>query len=168
MIEFIFSALLVPLLPSLADPAATHSQALKELQTRLNQAQLAPPITTAAESSPGELKLTTAAALPAISGRLFDWSKSSADLAVQQSIAVAVSAQSWRLTGLIETSGQYVGILNDGEKDHVVGVGSYLMDAYRVASLGNGRMILMPLDSQAGSAPLQLDLLPGNDSRGFQ
>ena len=168
MIEFIFSALLVPLLPALADPAVSHDLALKGLQARLNQAQLAQPGAVAAELLPSEPQPNTRLALPAISGRLFDWSKTSADATGQPSLAVGASAQSLRLTGLIETSGQYVGILNDGEKDHVVGVGSYVMDAYRVVSLGKRRMVLMPLDKQTGAAPLELGLLPGDDSRGFQ
>lgn len=168
MIEFIFSALLVPFLPALADPVVSHEQALKALQARLNQAQIAKPAAVAAELSPSASQLTTAPSLPVISGRLFAWSKSAADTELPSSVTTAVSAQSLRLKGLIETSGQYVGILNDGEKDHVVGVGSYVMDAYRVVSLGKRRMVLMPLDRQAGGAPLELGLLPGDESRGFQ
>jgi len=168
MIEFIFSALLVPLLPALADPAVSHDRALKALQARLNQAQLAQPAPVVAELSPSAPQLTVAPSLPVISGRLFAWSKGAADEGQQSPAAPAVSAQSLRLTGLIETSGQYVGILNDGEKDHVVGVGSYVMDTYRVVSLGKRRMVLMPLDHQAGGAPMELGLLPSDDSRGYQ
>lgn len=168
MIEIIFSALLVPLLPALTDPAISHGRALKELQARLNQAQLVLPADVATESLADESSRKNSLALPEISGRLFDWSRSSADAGGQPDMVVGVSAQSLRLTGLIETSGQYVGILNDGEKDYVVGVGSYVMDTHRVVSLGKRRMVLMPLDDQAGGAPLELELLPGDDSRGLQ
>lgn len=168
MIEFIFSALLVPLMPALADPAVSHDPALKDLRARLDQSQSAQPALVPVELLPSKPQPSTKLSLPAISGRLFDWTRNSADATGQPSMAVGASAQSLRLTGLIETSGQYVGILNDGEKDHVVGVGSYVMDAYRVVSLGKRRMVLMPLDKQAGAAPVELGLLPGDDSRGFQ
>lgn len=168
MIEFIFSTLLVPLLPALANPAVSHDQALKELQSRLGQVQHAQPVSMESKLSSAEPQLKPSLALPVISGRLFDWSNSSKNESGQSSIEIGVSAQSLRLTGVIETSGQYVGILNDGEKDHVVGVGSYVMDAFRVVSLGKRRLVLMPIDSRAGSAPVELGLLPGDDSRGFQ
>ena len=168
MIEFIFSALLVPLLPALADPAVSHDRTLSELQSRLNQARQAQPAAVAADLSADDPQTLSDPPLPVISGRLFAWSKSITETGQPTTVTAAVSAQSLRLTGLIETSGQYVGILNDGEKDHVVGVGSYVMNAYRVVSLGKRRMVLMPLDRQTGGMPLELDLLPGDDSRGFQ
>lgn len=86
MIEFIFSALLVPLLPALADPAVSHDLALKELQARLNQAQLAQPTAVATELQPSEPQPNAKLALPAISGRLFDWSKASAGTTGQPSM----------------------------------------------------------------------------------
>ena len=76
--------------------------------------------------------------------------------------AVNLSAESLRLTGLIESAGQRVAILNDGHVDHVVGVGSYVLGTYKVTSFGPGQVVLSRIDSRAGEKRLELNLMPVN------
>lgn len=166
MIEFLFSALLVPLFPDLESPATRHAQNLSELQRRLNEdrnrvvAQGLTPDEAAAEAS---LALgTDVADLPKITGRVFAWSAAQARLANESSEGGGgLSAESLRLTGVIESSGQRVAILNDGQVDHVVGLGSYVMDSHKVIALTQRQVVLSPIDSKARGKNLELNLTPG-------
>lgn len=165
MIDYLFTLLLVPVLPELASPNLNHATALSALEQRLNQSQqVVPTVLEAAEVSEVQ---QPAPSLPKISGRLFSWSSTDANDEKARKDAVVLSAEALTLTGMIESSGQRVAILSDGEKDHVVGVGSYVLDAYKVVSFGPGQVVLMPLDGQAGGKPLQLNLMPGVLPGGF-
>ncbi|MBU0784782.1 MAG: hypothetical protein KJ798_05370 [Gammaproteobacteria bacterium] len=175
MIEFLFSLLLVPMLPELADPAESHSTALKELDRRLSR------------GGPGSMEFTEgsvidplpgvsptlnmlnpgSSSLPVITGGLFEWSSITPMSGQGYETAGGSSAASLRLTGLIETSGQRIAILNDGEKDHVVGVGSYVLNTHKVVTLGRRHAVLIPLDVETGGARLELNLIPGDLPRGF-
>lgn len=162
MIEFLFSLLLVPMLPELADPAESHAVALRELGQRLNQGQQSFEGVgrgLVAKAQPDSL-IPDPSRLPLITGRLFEWSSMNSKAEQDQRAAYGLSAESLQLTGLIESSGQRVAILNDGEKDHVVGVGSYVLGSYKVVALGLGQAVLMPLDAKTGGKRLELNLMP--------
>ncbi|MFN7507192.1 MAG: hypothetical protein ACK5Q1_16715, partial [Limnobacter sp.] len=106
--------------------------------------------------------------LPLITGRLFQWASAEGSEAASLSAAIDSAAETLRLTGLIESAGQRVAILNDGQKDHVVGVGSYVLGAYKVTSFGPGRVVLSPINSVAGGKRLELNLMPVNTSEDAQ
>ncbi|MCR2745943.1 hypothetical protein [Limnobacter parvus] len=163
MIEYLFSMLLVPLLPALENPDIGHAESLMALEQRLNQGRNSS-VRVSEAKAPGDDELTLASnteSLPAITGRLFEWSS---NLLVSEQARIddlGRAVGSMRLTGIIESSGQRVAILNDGQRDYVVGVGSYVLNAYRVNSLGAGNVVLLPVDGRARGKPLELKLMPG-------
>ena len=166
MIEFLFSALLVPVLPELADPTETHAVAIKEIDKRLTRSREGAELPADA-STPLETLTSNQPELPVITGGLFGWSKvkpvanqGNADVASSPSIQL-------RLTGLMDISGQRVAILNDGAKDHVVGVGSYVLDTYQVVALGPKNAVLKALGQGSGAERLELNLMPGELPRGL-
>ena len=159
MISLLFSLLLVPLLPELANPADQHSDDLSLLAQRIRQSQEILP------QAPGVVAQTEIASvrdLPVITGRLFEWSATQRNAKGEVPAADDLPVETLRLTGMIESAGQRVAILNDGQQDHVVAVGSYVLNAYKVISFGANRVVLMPLDGLAGGKPLELNLMPGN------
>lgn len=169
MMDYLFSLLLVPLMPSLANPEVTHSEALTTLEQRLEQGRQATLNQSTEAMVPAEpARLNTEKdALPVITGRVFEWSsRESADVQTQNA-ALGRFAESLRFTGEIESSGQRVAILNDGEQDHVVAVGSYVLNSYQVTALGQGTVVLMPLDGWSGGKRLELKLMPGFEPGGL-
>ncbi|WP_334119130.1 hypothetical protein [Limnobacter sp.] len=169
MIEFLFSLLLVPVLPELEDPAERHAVALKGLEQRLNQGRQGAggAVGRLVAAPQPEALSPDSSRLPAITGRLFEWSSVNSLAEQGQVAAYGLSAESLQLTGLIESSGQRVAILNDGEKDHVVGLGSYVLGTYQVVAFGRGQVVLMPLDTKTGGKRLELNLIPGVSSGEF-
>jgi hypothetical protein len=158
MISFLFSLLLVPFLPELANPADQHSDDLSLLAQRIRQSQEilpAPPMDLVQDQVENERDL------PVITGRLFDWSETQRNAKGGVQTANDLPVETLRLTGMIESAGQRVAILNDGQQDHVVAVGSYVLNTYKVISFGANRVVLMPLDGLAGGKPLELNLMPG-------
>jgi hypothetical protein len=158
MISTLFSLLLVPLLPELANPADQHSADLNLLAQRIRQSQEILP-RTPEDLAPAQPDNTRS--VPVITGRLFDWSASQRNAQGAVSLAQDLPVETLRLTGMIESAGQRVAILHDGEKDHVVAIGSYVLNTYKVISFGANRVVLMPLDGLAGGKPLELNLMPG-------
>lgn len=159
MISLLFSLLLVPLLPELANPTDQHSDDLSLLAQRIRQSQEmlpVPPIDLV------QVQVENERDLPLITGRLFDWSVTQRNAKGEVLTANDPHVDRLRLTGMIESAGQRVAILNDGQKDHVVAVGSYVLNTYKVISFGANRVVLMPLDGLAGGKPLELNLMPGN------
>ena len=158
MISLLFSLLLVPLMPELANPADQHSDDLSLLAHRIRQSQEilpSPPVDLA------QVQVESARDLPVITGRVFDWSATQRNAKGEVATANDLPVDTLRLTGMIESAGQRVAILNDGEQDHVVAVGSYVLNTYKVISFGVNRVVLMPLDGLAGGKPLELNLMPG-------
>lgn len=170
MMEFIFSMLLVPLLPELGDPHINHASAITALEGRLSEKRSDKLTKKPVEGAvtPAHSLIASAEALPAISGRLFQWSDVEKGGNPNGLEAVDLLAESLRLTGLIESAGQKVAILNDGQDDHVVGVGSFVLGTYKVASFGPGRVVLFRIDSRSGERRLELNLIqeetPGGGS----
>jgi hypothetical protein len=159
MISFLFSLMLVPLLPELANPADQHSDDLSLLAHRIRQSQeILPSRPVGLAQEPVE----SARDLPVITGRLFDWSETQRDAKGKVQTANDLPVETLRLTGMIESAGQRVAILHDGQQDHVVAVGSYVLNTYKVISFGANRVVLMPLDGLAGGKPLELNLMPGS------
>ena len=165
MIEYLFTFLLVPLIPSLADPAANHAATLTTLEQRMNQGlQASSTVVDASLVMSEPVKLNTKVAeLPPITGRMFGWSapKSMGDQVESAELEKFVG--SLRFAGEIESSGKRVAILNDGEQDHVVGVGSYVLGVYKVTSLGRGKVVLTPVDGWTGGKRLELNLMSGTE-----
>lgn len=163
MIEFLFSLLLVPLVPALQNPDIGHAESLGALEQRLNQGRNASLTVSEANVPDSEKSILASSSeyLPPITGRLFEWSSNvlASEQARQDELGRTV--ESMRLTGVIESSGQRVAILNDGQRDHVVGVGSYVLNAYRVNSLSAGNVVLLPVDGRTRGKPLELKLMPG-------
>lgn len=170
MIELIFSLLLVPILPELADPVESHSMALRELDRRLSRGgpNSIGVAENAAAGPSANVLVSDSPSLPVITGWLFEWSNINSIVSLGEVAVSGLSAVSLRLTGLIEISGQRVAILNDGEKDHVVGIGSYVLNTHRVETLGRRHVVLMPLNVEAGGARLELNLMPGDLPRGLE
>lgn len=163
MISALFSLLLVPVMPHLEDPVLNHGTRLAELQQRLKTDEATQPPVQVLNK---ELALP-AAELPLITGRIFDWSnKGKAEQ--QQEVLLDNAVEALRLTGIIESSGQRVAILNDGQRDHVVGQGSYVLNAYQVASLDGATVVLVPISRQVGRKKLELNLLPQATAGGKQ
>lgn len=163
MIEFLFSLLLVPLVPALENPGIGHAKSLEAMEQRLNQgknAYLTVPEVTVPDAEKSNLAINPEL-LPPITGRLFEWSNNVVVSEPTNQGAQDRPVESMRLTGILESSGQRVAILNDGQRDYVVGVGSYVLDAYRVNSLSAGKVVLLPLDERAKGKPLELNLMPG-------
>lgn len=166
MMNFIFSILLVPLFPQLGDPQENHAAATTELQQRLNVGQkqaggFSEPLDTRVLQPVNTLGVRKVD-LPPITGRLFQWSTTQWGDEANRRATVELSAGSLRLTGLIESAGQRVAILNDGQVDHVVGIGSYVLGLYKVTSFGTGKVVLSRIDSRAGEKRLELNLMPVN------
>lgn len=161
MIEFLFSMFLVPLFPDLEDPQVTHAEVLMTVERRLNEMNSKPTLVTAdlALESLDKAVMDTPD-LPPITGRLFRWSSESLTEEAERMYAIGQSAAALRMTGLIQSSGTKVAILNDGKEDLVVGLGSYVLDAYRVTSLGQGQIVLSPVDSKSGGKRIELSLMP--------
>lgn len=169
MMDFLFASLLVPFFPELDDPRKKHAATMVAFEQRLNasQAQLTH------DSKPLEISPTVALSiratdLPPITGRLFQWSSAQQNVEANRSAALDLLAESLRLTGLIESAGHRVAILNDGHVDHVVGVGSYVLGAYRVTSVGPGQVVLSRLDARVGDKRLELNLIspkPAGDAQ---
>lgn len=157
MIDFLFSMLLVPLLPELGDPHINHAEAISTLQKRLSEKPPITPVEVVAQ--PSNMLISSGESLPAISGRLFEWSNAALKEDSDPLEAVDLSAESLRLTGLIESAGQKVAILNDGEDDYVVGLGSYVLGVYKVASFGPGRVVLRRVDGRSGEKRIELNLM---------
>lgn len=166
MMDFLFGILLVPFFPQLDDPQENYAATMDRLEQRLNAGQWQ--VGSVAEpKDSGDVQLDSALSvramdLPPITGRLFQWSGTQSGHEANRQAAVNLSLQSLRLTGLIESAGQQVAILNDGQVDHVVGVGSYVLDTYRVTSFGPGQVVLSPLDPRAGGKRLELSFMPVN------
>lgn len=166
MMDFLFAILLVPFFPELDDPKDKHAAAMAELGQRLNAGQkqagvVSGPVDSSALQHARTLSVR-AADLPPITGRLFQWSTAQWGDEADRRAAVDLSADSLRLTGLIESAGQRVAILSDGQADHVVGVGSYVLGLYKVTSFGPGQVVLSRIDSRAGEKRLELNLMPVN------
>ncbi|VWX34428.1 conserved hypothetical protein [Limnobacter sp. 130] len=166
MMDFLFSILLVPFFPELDDPRRNHAGAITELEQRLSAGQKqavgeAEPSQDHLKSKGSTLSIESAE-LPPITGRLFQWSSSQWGDEANRRAAIDLSAESLRLTGLIESAGHQVAILNDGQMDHVVGVGSYVLGLYKVTSFGPGRVVLSRIDARAGDKRLELNLMPVN------
>jgi hypothetical protein len=161
MMDFLFAILLVPFFPELGDPKEKHAMAMAELVQRLNTGQKQAVVAPEFIEQPSSLSVRVED-LPPITGRLFQWASIEGGDGLGQGDAIDLSAESLRLTGLIETAGQRVAILNDGEKDHVVGVGSYVLGAYKVTSFGPGRVVLSPIHARAGGKRLELNLMQAN------
>lgn len=164
MMDLLFSILLVPFFPELENPEKNYAAAVATLEQRINAGQrsteqFAESGQEHVESTPNSQRLGVTQ-LPPITGRLFQWSSSSWKDQINRHAVVDLSAESLRLTGLIESAGQRVAILNDGQLDHVVGVGSYVLGAYQVTSFGPGRVVLSRIDSRAGEKRLELNLMP--------
>jgi hypothetical protein len=161
MIDYLFSLLLVPIFPQLADPVLTHAVAMKELEDRLLWGRNPPPVKSGSIPSINlsEELNSNPANLPPISGRLLEWSSSQVAEEQNRQFVIGLSAGLLRLTGMIEASGQRAAILNDGQQDHVVGVGSYVLNAYRVASIGKEQIVLMAVDPRLGNKRLELNLI---------
>lgn len=169
MIEFLFSVLLIPVLPELADPSDNHSVAIKEIDRRLSRSRenASPSIQGSTVGATPETSSLEAPDLPIITGGLFEWSSTKPINTEGEETAGGLSTASLRLTGLIDISGQRVAILSDGEKDHVVGVGSYVLNTYQVVALGSRNAVLKPLDQGSGGARLELNLMADDLPRGF-
>lgn len=177
MISFLFSMILVPWLPELDDPKKTHATAIATIESRLsdnfgdpfvNPPGQAPlnPATTVTAPVPNIL-VSSVETLPSITGRLFEWSNR--EVGEPDPFAtVDLAAKALRLTGLIDSAGQKVAILSDGEEDHVVGLGSYVLGAYKVAAFGPGRVVLVRIDSREGEKRLELNLMREETSGGLQ
>lgn len=161
MMDFLFTLLLVPFFPELGDPNEKHAVAMAELVQRLNAGQKQVEAAPQLVEKPSSLSVRVED-LPPITGRLFQWSSTQWGDEINRRAAIDSTAELLRLTGLIETAGQRVGILNDGQTDYVVGVGSYVLDAYKVTSFGPGKVVLSPIDPEAGGKRLELNLMPVN------
>lgn len=167
MIDALFSLLLVPFIPALEDPSVTHAATLNALEQRLNQSRNTPLANPDAETVSSSLLVDTPERLPLITGRVFEWSSSAVASEQAQVDEIGRTVEALRLTGVIESSGQRVAILNDGHTDHVVGVGSYVLNAYRVSSLDSGNVVLMPVAGWAKGKRLELKLMPGSTPGGL-
>lgn len=163
MIETLFSLLLVPLMPALGDPFVNHAAALAAVERTLQQGRnvqsAAPNVDAVASELP--LLTDTPESLPLITGRLFAWSNVQRSEEQALGDELGITTEALRLTGLIESSGQRVAILNDGQRDHVVGVGSYVLNAYRVNALNSDHVVLLPVDGWTKGKRLELKLMPG-------
>jgi hypothetical protein len=170
MINSIFALLLVPLFPGLADPDSAHGPALQALESKLAQGRsgLQAAGQDVGNIAPGKELLLNPPALPLITGRIFGWSSKTGSDQFQPEADFTLVAESLRLTGMIESSGQRVAIVNDGQKDHVLALGSYLMNTYQVTSVGPGKLVLLPVSAMAGAKKIELNMAPQNGAGGLQ
>lgn len=168
MIDVLFSLLLVPLIPALEDPSVTHAATLSNLEQRLNQSRNTPAANLDVVAANSSLMIDKPEELPLITGRVFEWSSSAVTKQKAQIDEIGQTVEALRLTGVIESSGQRVAILNDGHSDHVVGVGSYVLNAYRVSSLDSGNVVLLPVDGWTKGKRLELKLMPGSTPGGLE
>ncbi|HEX4856431.1 MAG TPA: hypothetical protein VFV28_06425 [Limnobacter sp.] len=163
MISSLFALLLVPVFPGLEESQYRHGPALAELERQLEAARtLQSPAGQEKGGMTASQRLTLPVPeLPAITGRIFDWSENDQNMSLRREGQVEGIAETLRLTGVIEAGGQQVAILHDGREDHVVGLGSYVLNAYKVTALGRGKVELTPVIERAGVKRIQLNLVSG-------
>lgn len=166
MMDYLFSMLLVPFFPSLDDPRTNHASTIAVIQQRLSAGQEPEKrdLNPGRDNSGSEFSALSKGSteLPPITGRLFQWSSTQSGDESRRLAALDSLAESLRLTGLIESSGQQVAILSDGKVDHVVGLGSYVLGVYKVTSFGPGRIVLSGIGTSARTKSLELNLIPLN------
>lgn len=168
MMAYLFSLLLVPMFPELESPNLVHGSALLNIrqQLRPDSGLIAPPGPVAEVRSADETLSLASAKLPTITGRIFGWSSSQAVQEAMQLAAISRSVSALRYTGMIESAGQKAGILSNGQEEYVVGVGSYLLDHYKVVFMNKAKIVLMPLDQRTGGQSLELNLVEAPGVRG--
>lgn len=148
MIGALISLLLQPLLPSLEDPRGLHAAEMVKVFGVLEKTSQ--PVAV----DPALLAFTppTPAPLPVITGRLLGQS-----VATANGVSKGEPKPVWTLTGVIQSAGQRVAILNDGARDHVVAQGSLVNRQFRVDSLTATSAMLVPVSGEQRK-PIQLIL----------
>ncbi|HEX4878340.1 MAG TPA: hypothetical protein VFV39_00715 [Limnobacter sp.] len=137
MISWIFSTLLVPLFPALEDPRQSYATQMAELSARLERSKQA---TVQKEDAPSEPRLSSTP-MPQVTGRVFE-RRMSTEVSELEDVSVDVlSALS--LTGIVQSDGRRFAIVSDGQADHVVAAGSYLLGAARVAQVNPDSLLLV-------------------------
>ena len=157
MIDFLFSFLLVPLEPALENPQTLYAGQLTEIVQRLDKSQevhpaldpelFKPKPVVQPETPKGILLINT---LPKP-----EEGKSPAGLSSE---ALATLS----LTGVMQVGKGKVAILNDGVNDHVLALGSYLLNSMQVSFIGNDRIRLTPIQQTAESKDIELILQHAN------
>ena len=140
MIDWLISLMCASFVPELEDPNIKNEIQMTKLKGRLEKtAQLSLiPIAEIVVSPPPPVEL------PVVSGKSLLVSASSPEL-VERIQALDSPVLDVLLTGIIGHGNQRAAILTDGKKDHVVGVGGYVSNAFKVTDIGVNSVTLVPL-----------------------
>ena len=154
MIELLVSSLL-PFMQFLEDPESRYQESTQRIESRLQSIDA----TNSDELPPLPVRVLSDKKIPPVSGRLVESSASlkGQDASENQNL---VSEQLLRLTGVIESDGQRVGIVSNGQQDVVVGVGSYLFGTFKVIQVGSSELVMSRLTQgrkPAGPVTLKLN-----------
>lgn len=156
MIELVFQWLLIPaFMPGMADQSQEIQSRLEAVQSRLSQIdkeqmQLI--------QSPNHF--VERVSLPRVTGRVLGdaWSpESELDSQATTPAGVADTPQSeLALRGVLKVGNSRVAIISQGENEHVLGVGSYLINKYQVREIGPGHVQLHSLKGKEADVRLTL------------
>lgn len=153
MIELLVSSLL-PFMQFLEDPKLRYGETAQRIESRLRSIEA----TNGDEQPPLPLLVLSDKKIPPVSGRLLESSASLKEPEAMENQG-RVSEQLLRLTGVIESDGQRVGIVSNGQQDMVVGVGSYLFGAFKVIEVGRSNLVMSRLEQgKKPSGPVTLKL----------
>lgn len=151
MMQWLFTTVVVPLMPYTQLPEPNYQHQIEQIQSRLNQseqAQVERPEMLVEQSQPAQ---SNPAPLPKVTGAFLMRDH------MAQEDPEWVEELPFRLTGVIELGGQRAAIVHDGQIDHVVAVNSYL-GSYRVVSVTRERLVLSHVDTKKRGRQLALVL----------
>ncbi len=154
MIELLVSSLL-PFMQFLENPEIRYEETAQQIEGRLRSIDA----TSGDELPPLPPVALSDKKIPPVSGRLLQQTASPKDSGVSDNQNL-VSEQLLRLTGVIESDGQRVGIVSNGQQDVVVGVGSYLFGTFKVIQVGSSELVMSRLTQgrkPAGPVTLKLN-----------
>ncbi|HEX4918304.1 MAG TPA: hypothetical protein VFV43_10435 [Limnobacter sp.] len=152
MIDWLLSVLIGAWVPGLEDPSIAYRS---EMNTLVNRLQKSSTLVETPASDPSDSS-SDFRAQPNVTGRLFE-RRSLSELTTQVGLSAdVISALS--LTGLVQSGKERFAIVNDGEADHVVAAGSYLLRGARVLSVNQGSVLLSVEVNEGESKVVELRL----------
>ncbi|NJM31744.1 MAG: hypothetical protein HC848_01225 [Limnobacter sp.] len=162
MLDSLKTALAFLPLAAFSSAADVHGPQLESILASVHEAQVAISQPVAVESVPINLDtilppVLTEGQLPPISGRLLDKPNSSQIQTAEGSEVRA--AEHIQLLGIVQNGLQRVAVINDGTQERIVGMGSFVLDAYKVVGIGSRSIRLAALSAQReGLKPLEIQM----------
>lgn len=164
MIELILNLLLVPLLPEWGDQSVQVNNGLQQIQFKLADLERQRKESVdqtdqvvAAMDSPRRVESSESilGAQPVLAGRLL--TGLAPDTLGQQARTLNEGVGQLALRGVLHTGQTRLAIVSSGDKEHVLTVGSYLLEAYRVSQIGRAEVQLVGVQPKVADVRLTLN-----------